>query len=142
MTTDSQQTTTEDEVLVDFDEHVLTVTINRPRARNAINENVCRLVGSALERAEEDRDVRVVVLTAAGDLAFSAGADLKALAGGVPVVPEGEPWQRWGLAGVVGHYISKPIIAAVNGAALGGGAEIALACDLIVAARSASFGLP
>ncbi|MFE9096748.1 enoyl-CoA hydratase-related protein [Streptomyces sp. NPDC007264] len=130
------------QVCTSLDGHVLTVTINRPRQRNAINQAVCRGVGTALAAADASNDVRAVVLTGAGDAAFSAGADLKALAAGEDVIPAGEPWQTWGLAGLVGQVVSVPVIAAVNGAALGGGAEIALACDLIVAGESAVFGLP
>jgi crotonobetainyl-CoA hydratase len=81
-----------------------------------------------------------VVLTGAGDRAFSAGADLKAVARGEPLTEPGQ--ERWGFAGYVRHPISKPTIAAVNGLALGGGAEIVLASDLVIAAERARFGLP
>ncbi|MEO3787560.1 crotonase/enoyl-CoA hydratase family protein [Actinocorallia sp. B10E7] len=128
------------EVLVERQGHVMIVTINRPEARNAVNEAVCLGVGDALAEAEQDREVRVLVLTGAGDRAFCAGADLKALARGERIIPEGR--EAWGLAGFVGHPISKPTIAAVNGSALGGGTEIVLASDLAVAAETAVFGLP
>jgi len=134
--------THQQDVLVERRGQVMVVTINRPEARNAVNESVCRGVGGALEEAEADPAVRAIVLTGAGDKAFCAGADLKAIGRGERVIPEGEKWQRWGLAGWVGHYVSKPTIAAVNGPALGGGTEIALASDLIVAAETAVFGLP
>ncbi|MDJ0489923.1 crotonase/enoyl-CoA hydratase family protein [Rhodococcus qingshengii] len=120
--------------------HVMIITLNRPQARNAVNAEMCIRVGDALEDAEQDPDVRVVVLTGAGDKAFCAGADLKALARGESVIPDGR--EKWGLAGYVSHAISKPTIAAVNGPALGGGTELVLASDLAVAADSASFGLP
>lgn len=127
-------------VRVERDGHVLVVTIDRPEARNAINGAVTEGLGRALETAEEDPEVRVVVLTGAGDKSFSAGADLKAVAAGESLNPPGT--ERWGFAGFVQHPISKPVVAAVNGTALGGGTELVLACDLAVAAETATFGLP
>lgn len=139
---DSTTAAGNDDVLVERRGHVMLVTINRPDARNAVNEAVCLGVGDALTEADADPEVRVVVLTGAGDKAFCAGADLKAIMRGERIIPEGEERAAWGLAGFVGHYISKPTIAAVNAPAMGGGTEIALAADLIVAAETASFGLP
>jgi crotonobetainyl-CoA hydratase len=98
-------------------------------------------VGDALDEADRDRDVRVVVVTGAGDKAFCAGADLKAMARGEQIIPEGK-YAQWGFAGWVAHPISKPTIAAVNGVAIGGGFEMVLACDLVVAAEHAQFSLP
>lgn len=119
---------------------VMVVTINRPEAMNAINAEVSLGIGEALDRAEGDRQVRVLVITGAGERAFSAGADLKAVSRGESLsAPDHE---EWGFAGYVRHPISKPTIAAVNGFALGGGTEIALASDLVVARASARFGLP
>jgi crotonobetainyl-CoA hydratase len=118
----------------------MLIVMNRPEARNAVNEEVCLRVGDALEEADKDPDVRAVVITGAGDKAFCAGADLKAIARGERIIPPGR--EKWSLAGFVGHAISKPTIAAVNGAALGGGMEIVLAADLVVAAETATFGLP
>jgi crotonobetainyl-CoA hydratase len=129
-------------VLTERRGHVLLVTLNRPEVRNAVNLAVTLGLGDALEEAEHDRDIWVVVLTGAGDKAFSAGADLKAVARGESVIPADPGRAAWGFAGYVSHPISKPTIAAVNGFALGGGTEIALASDLVVAAESASFGLP
>lgn len=121
--------------------HVLLVTISRPEARNAVNQDVIRGVGRALEHAEECTGIRAVVITGAGDKAFCAGADLKAAAaGGFDEVAE--EMEKWGFAGYVKHAISKPTIAAVNGFALGGGTEIVLASDLAVASSEAAFGLP
>jgi crotonobetainyl-CoA hydratase len=129
-------------VLVERVGHVLIATINRPQARNAVNLAVARGLGDVLDEADHDRDVRVVVVTGAGDKAFCAGADLKAVSRGESISPDEPHRVAWGFAGYVSHHISKPTIAAVNGFALGGGTEIALASDLIVAAETASFGLP
>lgn len=131
-----------DEVLLERDGNVLIVTLNRPKARNAVNLAVFLGVGEALEQAEQDPDIRVVIITGAGEEAFCAGADLKAVGRGEKLQPDDPAKQSWGFAGIVTHPISKPIIAAVNGFALGGGTEIALSCDLIVAADTATFGLP
>jgi crotonobetainyl-CoA hydratase len=114
--------------------------INRPEAMNAVNRDVATGIGDALERAEADTTLRAVVLTGSGDRAFSAGADLKALARGEPTSHGDHP--EWGFAGYVRHFVSVPTIAAVNGFALGGGTELCLASDLVVAAETAQFGLP
>lgn len=126
--------------LVERRGHVMLITLNRPDAMNAVNGELSALVGAALADAEQDVDIRVVVLTGAGDRAFCSGADLKALARGESLFAAGN--EAWGFAGYVRHPISKPTIAAVNGYALGGGTELALASDLVVAAESATFGLP
>jgi crotonobetainyl-CoA hydratase len=118
----------------------MVITINRPEARNAINAAVSTAVGDAIDQAQQDPDVRVVIITGAGDKSFCAGADLKALARGENLMDREHP--EWGFAGYVQHFIDKPTIAAVNGAALGGGTELALASDLVVAGESAKFGLP
>lgn len=133
---------TQDVVLTDTRDHILLITINREAAFNSINSEVSAALGSALEGAQNDPDVRVVLLTGAGEKAFCAGADLKALARGESVhAPVGQG-AEWGFAGIAKHPISKPLIAVVNGFALGGGTEIALACDLVLAAENAKFGLP
>jgi crotonobetainyl-CoA hydratase len=120
--------------------NVLVITINRPEARNAVNGAVSTAVGDALEQAQNDDEVRAVVITGAGDKSFCAGADLKAISRRENLYhpDHGE----WGFAGYVHHFIDKPTIAAVNGTALGGGTEIALASDLVVADERATFGLP
>ncbi|BBZ22232.1 crotonase/enoyl-CoA hydratase family protein [Mycolicibacter hiberniae] len=127
-------------VLVERRGNVLLVTINRPEARNAINGAVSQGVGDALELAQNDDEVRAVVLTGAGDKSFSAGADLKAIANRENIYHSEHP--EWGFAGYVQHFIDKPTIAAVNGTALGGGTELALASDLVIAEQRAQFGLP
>ena len=126
--------------LVEHRGNVMVITINRPEARNAVNGAVSTAVGNALEEAQHDPDVRAVVITGAGDKSFCAGADLKAIARRENLYhPEhGE----WGFAGYVHHFIDKPTIAAVNGTAFGGGTELALASDLVVAHELAQFGLP
>ena len=120
--------------------NTLIITINRPEARNAVNAAVSTGVGDALAQAQDDSQIWAVVITGSGDKSFCAGADLKAISKGENIFHPDHP--EWGFAGFVQHYIDKPIIAAVNGTALGGGSEIALGCDLVVAQASAQFGLP
>jgi enoyl-CoA hydratase len=117
---------------------VAVLTIARPHARNAIDGRVAQGIESALDLAEADPEIRVVVL--AGEPPhFCAGADLK-------VVADGRHHElhtdRGGFAGIVQRDRSKPVVAAVEGAALAGGLEIVLACDLVVASTDARFGLP
>jgi len=129
-------------VLTERQGRVLVVTINRPEARNSVNQAVHVGVGEALEEAERNPDIWAVVLTGAGDQAFCAGADLKAISRGERLAPDDPVQRAWGFGGYVQHHISKPTIAAVNGFALGGGTELTLASDLAVAADTATFGLP
>jgi crotonobetainyl-CoA hydratase len=129
-------------VLTERRGRVLLITINRPESRNAVNAAVATSVGDALDEADGDRDIWAVIVTGAGDKSFCAGADLKAVSRGESLSPADPRRAAWGFAGYVAHHISKPTIAAVNGFALGGGTEIALASDLVVAADTASFGLP
>jgi enoyl-CoA hydratase len=117
---------------------VLVLTMNRPEARNALNRDLYRAIGEAFVNAESDSDVRVVVLTGAGDKAFCAGMDLKAFAAGDPIGPGDGP----GTTVFVERCYPKPIVAAVNGAAVAGGFGVMLGCDIIVAAEHATFGLP
>ena len=129
-------------VLVERRGHVAVITINRPDARNAVNSAVADGLGDALDQADNDREIRAIVLTGAGDKSFCAGADLKAIARGEGIDATDRSRRKWGFAGVVTHPISTPLIAAVNGTALGGGTELVLASDLAVAAERATFGLP
>jgi len=123
-------------VLVEVTDAIGVVTINRPEARNAVNGAVARGIAAAVDELDGHADVRVLILTGAGGT-FSAGMDLKGfLAGDAPVV-EGR-----GFGGIVEQPPVKPVIAAVEGYALAGGFELALACDLVVAAETARFGLP
>lgn len=120
--------------------HILLITLNRPAAMNAVNAELAQRLGEAITELDADPELRVGVLTGAGTKAFSAGADLKELAAGRPIAAPENP--EWGFAGLVRRSVRTPLIAAVNGFALGGGTEIALACDLVVAAETANFGLP
>jgi enoyl-CoA hydratase len=125
-----------EEVLVEVDGGVAVVTINRPRARNAVNGTVARGIAAAVDDLDGRSDVSVIVLTGAGGT-FSSGMDLKGfLTGDLPVV-EGR-----GFGGIVEAPPRKPIIAAVEGYALAGGFELALSCDIVVASEEAKFGLP
>ena len=119
-------------------DHVAVVTINRPEVMNALHPPANEELSRVWDDDAEDPDVRVAILTGAGDRAFSAGNDLKWTAQhGVPRMPKG------GFGGLVARDdLWKPLIAAVNGVALGGGLEIALACDIIVGAETARLGLP
>jgi enoyl-CoA hydratase len=125
-----------DEVLTERDGAILVITLNRPRARNAVNGAVARGVAAAVDELDGDPALAVGVLTGAGG-SFCSGMDLKGfLTGDMPV------FEDRGFAGITHAPPDKPIIAAVEGYALAGGCEITLACDLIVAARDAKFGLP
>ena len=120
--------------------NTLIITINRPEARNAVNAAVSIGLGDALQQAQDAPAIWAVVITGSGDKSFCAGADLKAISRGENIFHPEHP--EWGFAGFVQHFIDKPVIAAVNGTALGGGTELALASDLVVAQVSARFGLP
>jgi enoyl-CoA hydratase len=125
-----------DAVRTDVADGIAVVTINRPEVRNAVNGEVARGIASAVDELDARGDVRVLILTGAGGT-FCAGMDLKGfLAGDAPTV-DGR-----GFAGITERPPVKPVIAAVEGYALAGGFEIVLACDLVVAAQNATFGLP
>ena len=121
---------------------VLILTINRPEVRNALNLAVIQGIGAALDEASEDAEIGAVVLTAAGDRAFSAGIDLKSFSGGKAL--EFHDAGRGGIESYLrfeAESIPKPVIAAVNGLAFGGGLGLMLCCDLAVGADHALFGL-
>ena len=129
---------------VSTSDHVTTVTIDRPQVLNALHPYAVREMEKAFDTFQDDDEQWVAILTGAGDRAFCAGNDLKFQAGHGP---EHVRKLRRGLKGGFGGITRrtgcfKPIIAAVNGFALGGGFELALACDIIVAAEHATFGLP
>jgi enoyl-CoA hydratase/carnithine racemase len=122
---------------VEVDGSILTITIDRPDHRNALHSDASHELHSVFDRFEQEADLRVAILTGSGDKAFCAGADLRSgMPKDRPVVPE------TGFAGLIARFDRrKPIIAAVNGFAMGGGFEAALACDIIIAADHATFGL-
>jgi enoyl-CoA hydratase len=124
------------EVLVEHADRIAIITINRPQARNAINHAVSAGMAEALAELDERDDLTVGIVTGAGGT-FSSGMDLKAFLAGEDVSVAGK-----GLAGLTQAPPRKPLIAAVEGWALAGGCEVALACDLIVAANDAKFGIP
>ena len=118
---------------------LLTVELDRPHAMNALHPPASHELARVFDAFESDPELWVAIVTGAGDRAFCAGVDLKAQAqaGGLVEAPPS------GFGGLTErHDSTKPVIAAVNGAALGGGFEIALACDLVVASESATFALP
>jgi enoyl-CoA hydratase len=125
-----------DSVTVHHVDAVQVISINRPEARNAINRAVSEAVAAAVDDLDERADLKLGIITGTGGN-FCAGMDLKAFLAGEFVALPGR-----GLAGFVQRPPRKPMIAAVEGWALAGGFEIALACDLVVAARDARFGLP
>jgi enoyl-CoA hydratase len=130
-----------DLVLSARDGAVVTLTVNRPDARNALDALTVEALSAAFEAIDRDTSVRCAILTGAGDRAFVAGADIKAMAGldragGLAFAERGHQ-----MADLM-EGIRVPIIAAVNGYALGAGCELALACDFIYAARTAKLGMP
>ena len=133
-------TSPEDAELVGFSvsDHTAVITLNRPAARNAINPAMANAIEAAIDRVETDDDVWSAVLTSSGQT-FCAGADLRVVASGEF---RGIETERGGFAGLIKRQRDKPLIAAIEGPALAGGCEIALACDLVVAASTAEFGLP
>lgn len=125
-----------DAVKVETKDGIMVVTINRPKAKNAVNLDVAKGIAAAMDELDSNDAIRAAVLTGA-DNTFCAGMDLKAFVSGeLPVIP------GKGFAGLVEAPPKKPLIAAVEGYALAGGFEIAIACDLIVTADNAKFGIP
>jgi enoyl-CoA hydratase len=128
--------TDEEAVLTERRERVLLITINRPDQRNAVNAAVANGIASALDSLDSDPELTLGVITGAGK-GFCAGMDLKAFVTGE------RPWAGdRGFAGIAQRSADKPLIAAIEGFAVAGGLEVALACDLIVAARGAKLGIP
>ncbi len=133
MTEEAQNT--EPEVLVEQRGRILVITINRPKAKNAVNRAVSQGLADAMDRLDGDAGLSVAIVTGAGG-SFCAGMDLKAFARGEVPVVEGRGM------GFTERPPDKPLIAAVEGYALAGGTELALATDLIVAAKDSAFGIP
>jgi len=130
-----------DLVLVETADRVRTLTVNRPEKLNALNSEVMAALDAALDGARGDASVGVVVITGAGEKSFIAGADIGELSKLTPV--EGRAHARRGQAVLAKlETLGKPVIAAVNGYALGGGCELALACTIRVASENARFGQP
>jgi enoyl-CoA hydratase/carnithine racemase len=123
-------------VLTEVRDDVLLITLNRPQARNAVNGELAAGVAAAVERLEAEEGLRVGVLTGSGK-GFSSGMDLKAFLRGESPAAGGR-----GFAGICERPPTKPMIAAIEGFAVAGGLEIALSCDLLVAARGARLGIP
>ena len=127
-------------LLLTVDAQIAVITINRPDKRNALNAAVRRELLQALDALRDDESARVIVITGAGDKAFVAGADIAEFAQRTPVEQRTVMAERR-IFDEVADY-PKPVIAMINGFALGGGCELALACDVRIAARSARLGQP
>jgi len=127
-------------ILIERRDRVAIITINRPEKRNALNIQTRAEGAAALDELSEDESVRVVIFTGAGDKAFVAGADIAEFAGRTALAQRAVMLDR-GLFNAVDTF-PKPVIAMVNGYCLGGGCELALACDIRIASETASFGQP
>lgn len=126
----------EEAVLVSTEDGIMTVTINRPKARNAANKAVAVGIAAAMDELDSNDDIRVAILTGAGGT-FCSGMDLKGFVSGETPTVKGR-----GFAGVTESPPKKPLIAAVEGYALAGGFELAITCDMIIAADDSKFGIP
>ncbi|MGQ4871688.1 MAG: enoyl-CoA hydratase/isomerase family protein [Candidatus Thorarchaeota archaeon] len=131
----------EQEVLYEVSDGVATITINRPKKYNALNIAVVKRLRELFEQAEKDESVRVVVLTGAGEKAFAAGADITEFQGKDSKSVRALADNGQALCTYI-ESMGKPVIAAVNGFALGGGCEVAMACDIRYASANARFGQP
>src|SRR5712691_9868263 len=125
-------------ILVERDELVGIVTLNRPNELNALNFQLVSELANALEELDRDEEIRCIVITGAGGKAFAAGADIKEMSDMSPIEMMLGGFQDWERI----RRIQKPLIAAVGGYALGGGCELAMHCDMIVASENAHFGQP
>ena len=128
-------------IIFDVTEGIATITFNRPKALNALNGQLLDELSNALDRIDADEAIRVLILTGAGEKSFVAGADINELATFNTL--QGKQFSRKGQLIITRlQELAIPVIAAVNGFALGGGSEMALACDFIYASENAMFGLP
>jgi len=123
----------EGRVELEINDHVMTITMVRHTKRNAIDGEMTQALDAALNRLDDDPDLWVGIITGGPDM-FCAGTDMAATSG--------TPTERGGVYGVVGRKRVKPLIAAVEGVAYGGGFEVVMACDMVIAAEDARFGLP
>ena len=128
-------------LLVDVSERIATVTFNRPKSLNALNPATVRELGAAMEELSARSDVGAVLLTGAGEKAFIAGADLTVMKGFTTLEALDFSLLGQRVLGFI-ESMSQPVIGAINGFALGGGCEVAMACDLLIAADTARFGQP
>ena len=131
-----------EQVLVAVDGHLATVTLNRPEQRNPLSATMLRDLATAFRWCQQEPDVRVVVLTGAGDRAFCAGADLTSFDGGMSDLERHRSRDLFVDLFALMASLGKPIVGRVNGHALAGGFGLACACDLVVATDTATFGLP
>ena len=125
-------------IIVERNEPVGIITLNRPKELNALNFSVVSELANALEELDRDQTIRSIVITGSGEKAFAAGADIKEMSDKSPIemlVGGFEAWERI-------RRIHTPLIAAVGGYALGGGCELAMHCDMIIASENARFGQP
>ena len=128
-------------LLVDVSERIATVTFNRPKSLNALNPATVRELGAAMEELSARPDVGAVLLTGAGEKAFVAGADISVMKGFTTLEALDFSLLGHRVLGFI-EGMSQPVIGAINGFALGGGCEVAMACDLLIAADTARFGQP
>ncbi|MCG8588544.1 MAG: enoyl-CoA hydratase [Proteobacteria bacterium] len=127
-------------LLIDSKDHITTVTLNRPRAMNALSAELRRALRETFEKLQQDADCHAVVLTGAGDRAFCAGLDLKELGGEAPTDASTERAVGGGEGLVAAiEAFDRPVVGAINGVAITGGFELALACDMLVASTNARF---
>jgi enoyl-CoA hydratase/carnithine racemase len=130
----------QDELVVERRDAVLVARINRPDARNALTPAVITGLADAVSDAEQDPDLRAVVITGTGDRAFCAGMDLRAFASGDQIALDAGVMERF--FALLEGRATIPVIGAANGTAVGGGLELLLGCDIVVASSDAKFGLP
>src|SRR5690348_4518428 len=125
-------------ILAERDERIGIVTLNRPKELNALNNQLVSELVSALEEFDRDEEIRCIVITGAGEKSFAAGADIKEMSDRSPIQMMIGGFEAWEHV----RHIHTPMIAAVGGYALGGGCELAMHCDMIVASENARFGQP
>jgi enoyl-CoA hydratase len=128
-------------VVVEKENNIAVLSINRPKALNALNYDTLTDIKTAVKALSEDDEVAVVIITGAGEKAFVAGADIKEMRNMTPLEARGFMLYGQSVFNIIDN-LPKPTIAAVNGFALGGGTELALSCDMILASEKAKFGLP